>query len=132
MPGSFIFRPIKAELKHAKGSVHTLDPYCKLSIGKHSAKSRACENGGQHPQWDDAIIVKRDNEVYCKLRLKDKDKLNIKKKIASCVIDLRPTETKGQTTEWYNVYRKGVHEGQILVEVTYTPIELRCHDIKLN
>ena len=131
MPGTFIFRPIEAELQKDKGLIHKMDSYCRIKIGKHKSKSRVCKEGGVHPHWDDAVIVQRDHETIAVLKIKDNNLLNPHRKVGVSTIDLREVEKEGQVNKWYPLYSKGVEQGKVNIEITYTDCVLATQEVNL-
>lgn len=132
MPGTFIFRPFRAELIREKGLFEKFDPLIKFKIGKHKAKTRPCKEGGHLPHWDDVVLVKRDNEHFCELILKDHNKLNPKRRIGECLVPLSMVEKQGQFTGWFDIYRKDKYEGKVFMEIIYTPCDMHSHDVPLS
>jgi len=131
MPGTFIFRPIEAELHKDKGLVHRMDPYCRFKIGKNKSKSRVCKEGGIHPHWDDAVIVQRGSEHFGVLKIKDNNLLNPHRKVGMSTIDLQEIEREGQVDKWYPLYSKGVEQGKVRLEITYTECKLANQEVDL-
>ena len=67
----------------------------------------------------DSIVVERNNEQYCEIKLRDKNTLTRDSKIGVAKIDLEAVAALGRVTKWYDVINKDRIEGQLLVEISY-------------
>ena len=88
MPGTLVFKPLHANLKHDLNSFGKMNPYCKVKIGETKVRGSVCKSGGKHPSWGDSIVVERNNEQYCEIKLRDKNTLTCDSKIGVAKIDL--------------------------------------------
>src|SRR5688572_22017012 len=120
MPGTFIFKPLQADLNEEKSLLGNRNPYCTVKIGDQKVEGQICKDSGNHPQWNDAIILQKSNETICTLALKDKCTFLPDGTIGSCEVSLDEIQSKGKLRKWYDLKYKDLIAGQILIEVIYT------------
>lgn len=124
MPGTFIFRPLQANLIHDRENVGQMDPFCKIKLGHHSAKTSVAKSEGKHPHWEDVLKLKQKHgETTCRLTMKDYDRLSRNDFIGDVTINLKPVELKGQVREWYLLYDHDRLAGEVFIEISYVPTE---------
>ena len=116
MPGTFVFKPIEANLTHSTDWLGKMDPYCVFLVENNRLNSQVCRKGGKHPYWNDTITVQTTNQSNAIVELKDKDTLTGDDSIGFCMIDLNEIESKGQVSKWYPLYYKKKPAGQILLK----------------
>jgi len=123
MPGTYTFRPIKANITHDTDWLGKMDPYCSFRVGAERIKGPICKNGGKNPQWENAVInVPSYNEPSLVVDLLDKDKILHDDDIGSFVIDLNEIQSVGQISKWYPIYYRKKPAGEILVEAAFQPV----------
>ena len=121
MPGTITFKPIEANLSREKETVFQMDPYCKFSLGWHSAQSSVARGQGEHPHWKDCVQLQRKhNEHSAKLVVKDSDSFGLDDLIGEAQIDLDKVVTEGKVSQWYDVKKHGKVIGEVLLEIEYT------------
>ncbi len=125
MPGTLTFKPLQANLKHDQDFIGKMNPYCKVKIGGQKFRGSVCKKGGKHPSWDDTIVVRRNDESACEIKLRDKNIFTPDSLIGACKVDLDAVAAFGRVTKWLDVIRKDKVEGQLLVEITYNPQSIR-------
>ncbi len=119
MPGTIIFKPLEANLHREKETVFQIDPYCKFTLGWHSAQSTVGK-GHDHAKWDSQVsLARKHNEYFAKLVVKDSDSFTLDELLGEAQIDLEPVLEKGKTSEWYQVVKHGKVMGEILLEMEY-------------
>jgi len=122
MPGTFIFKPLQANLLYNQDVLKNMDPYCKIKIGRHGVKSSIASNEGIHPHWEDTLVLERKNdESFFYIKLKDKDTLTPDDDIGQAKICLEPIEAKGRLIQWYSLYNNDRLAGEILLDISYDP-----------
>ena len=121
MPGTVIFKPLHANFKHDLNFIGKMNPYCKVQIGDKKTRGAVCKSGGKHPSWDDSIVVERNNELSCEIKIRDKNTLTPDSKIGVAKVDLNAVAALGRVMKWYDIINKDRIEGQILVEISYIP-----------
>jgi len=119
MTGVLNIRPLEAKLTHDTEIFGKMDPYCEVLIGSEKVKGKTCHGGGKHPTWQDVITVHRKGEPVLYIELKDDDpgKDDI---IGVCQINLEGIPHT--STNWYPVYFKQKHAGEIHIELVFTPV----------
>jgi len=121
MPGTFVFRPIEADLKHDEDFISKMDPYCKFTLGWHSGESSVAKSQGKHPKWNDTIMLERKHDEHsCKLVLKDQDPLK-DDLIGETVINLDNVMMSGKLTQWYQLSHHSKDAGKVLIDIEYVP-----------
>jgi len=122
MPGTFVFRPIEANLTHDTDYLGKMDPYCAYMVNNKRIKGQVCKSGGQHPIWNEATTVPMEiDQPACVVELMDKDTF-IDDSIGTFVVDLTEVQNYGTISKWYPVFHKNKPAGQILFEATYQPV----------
>jgi len=122
MPGTFVFRPIEANLTHDTDYLGKMDPYCAYMVNNKRIKGQVCKSGGQHPIWNEATTVPMEiDQPACVVELMDKDTF-IDDSIGTFVVDLTEVQNYGTVSKWYPVFHKNKPAGQILFEATYQPV----------
>ena len=122
MPGTFVIKPLAANVLYDKDLLLGMDAYCKFTIGMHSVQSSIAASEGLHPHWEDVLKLERKHdESYCYLSVKDKDVLTPDDPVGTCKIFLEPIEAKGRLIQWYSLYDGGRLAGEILVDMMYQP-----------
>jgi len=119
MPGTFVFRPIEANLTHNTEWIGRMDPYCAFIVGNKRINSQICKKGGKHPHWNDSITIPVANESKLMVELMDKDKITHDDHIGSFMIDLQEIEAQGTISRWYPLYHKNKPAGEILLEAAF-------------
>lgn len=121
MPGTLTFKPLSAKLKRNTEFLGTMDPYCRIFLGKQKVQSQVCKNGGKHPHWEDTLVLKRGNEQFCHVELKEKDWLLPDDLIGACDVNLSEVENQKRVLKWYPVSYNSKNIGQLLLEIEYKP-----------
>lgn len=83
----------------------TMDPYCKLMVGKfENHKTKTCKDGGKNPKWDETFDIKliEPTEIM-EIRVMD-DQVGSDEDVGRCQIKLSQL-----------MYGKGVDESFILL-----------------
>lgn len=119
MPGTFVFKPIEANLTHNTEWIGKMDPYCAFIVGNKRINTQVCKKGGKHPHWNDSVSIPITTESKITVELMDKDKITKDDHIGSFMIDLQEIETTGKLSKWYPVYYKNKPAGEILLETLY-------------
>jgi len=120
MPGTLTLRPLSAKLTRNTELFGTMDPYCKVVMGKQKVQSEVCENGGKNPHWESSFLVlKRTTEPVCEVEIKEKDWLLPDGTIGVCKVNINEVETQKRVLKWYPVLFKDKPAGQILIEASY-------------
>jgi len=120
MPGTFIFKPIEANLTHDTDWIGKMDPYCIYLANNKRIKGSVCKDGGKHPIWNDSTSVSfDDDQPACVVELMDKEKILPDDSIGTFVVDLKEIRNKGSVSRWYPVYHRNKPAGEILFEAAY-------------
>jgi len=119
MPGTFVLKPIEANLTHSTELIGKMNPYCSFSIGNERVKGQVCKKGGKHPHWNDAITIPASNQPTLLLEVKDQDKITKDDNIGTCMIDLQELQSCGQVSKWYPLTYKNKPAGEILMEAAF-------------
>jgi hypothetical protein len=121
MPGTFIVKPIEANLTHNTDLLTKMNPYCSIAVGNTRFKGQICKKGGKHPHWNDAITIPQTNEPKVLVQLMDKDKISHDDNIGSFMLDLQEVQSSGHVSKWYPLYYKNKAAGEILLETVFQP-----------
>ena len=127
MPGTFILKPIEANLTHNTDLIGRMNPYCSFIVGNTKIKSQVCKKGGKYPHWNDAVTLPVTLESKVMVDLMDKDKLSHDDMIGSFVLDLNEVQSVGQVHRWYPLTYKNKNAGEILLEAIYRPDSLHSN-----
>jgi hypothetical protein len=119
MPGTIIFKPIKATLLNESDSFLKMDPYCSIIVGSQEATGKVCKNGGKSPHWEDSLILRRQFEPSCLLKIKDKEWFKSDSTLGLVEIDLREIESQGRLTKWYKLSYDNKPAGEILLDAVF-------------
>ena len=120
MPGTVIFRPLQAKLGKDEDALIKMDPYCKIKLGWHTAKTSAAKHSGLHPKWSEEVVLERKHdEEFAKLKIKDKERPGIQDLIGETKIDLNAVASQGKVRQWYNLYQDKKVTGEVLLEIQY-------------
>lgn len=121
MPGTFIFQPIEANLIHNTDFIGRMNPYCTFNLGGARLKGQVCKKGGKHPHWDDVIAVSTSSNLESNVlvELMDRDRITHDDNIGSFLLDLSKIQDRGRVKEWYPLYYKNRHAGEILIDSIY-------------
>jgi len=121
MPGTYVLKPLEANLTHNTELLGKMNPYCMFSVGNNKIKGQNCEKGGTHPIWNDVITLPATNDSTVSIELKDKDKFTKDDIIGNSVLDLKEVEAKGRISKWYPLSYKNKPAGEILIESVFKP-----------
>jgi len=119
MPGTFVFRPIEANLTHNTDLLTKMNPYCSFLMGNERIKGQVCKKGGKHPHWNDAITIPATNQGLLVMELMDQDKITKDDSIGACTIDLSEVQSLGQVSRWFPLTYKNKPAGEILLEASF-------------
>jgi len=119
MPGTFIIRPIEANLTHNTDLLTKMSPYCSVTVANNRVDGQICKKGGKHPQWNDTITLPVTNESQVLVELMDKDKITHDDNIGSFMLNLNEVQSSGQVSKWYPLTYKNKPAGEILMEVVF-------------
>jgi hypothetical protein len=119
MPGTFVFKPIEANLIHDTDLIGKMNPYCAFSVGNVRIKSQVCNKGGKHPHWNDVVTIPSTGEVSAVVDLMDKDKITKDDTIGTFTIDLQEVQNRGSLSKWYPLFYKNKPAGEILMEACF-------------
>jgi len=121
MPGALTIKLIEANITHDTFKMTTMSPYCVLTVGPQKATSEISVKGGNHPHWDDNLVIQTLGEDKALLEVKDKHFFLPDFSIGSVEIDLKEIEQAKNLKKWLKINHKGEEAGEILVETTYIP-----------
>jgi len=119
MPGSFLFKPIEANLTHDTGLFAKMSPYCAFTAGDKVFNSEVCKTGGKTPQWNDSVKVIVENESEVLVDVMDKDRLLTEDHIGSFRINLDEIKTQGYLSKWFSLAYNGQPAGKILIDCIF-------------
>jgi len=119
MPGTFVFKPIEANLTHNTDFITKMNPYCSFLIGNEKVNSQICKHGGKHPHWSDAVTIPATNQQTVVLELMDHDRITHDDNIGTCMIDLSEVQSRGTVSRWYPLTYKNKPAGEILLEAVW-------------
>jgi len=120
--GTFTFRPIRAIFNYQKDLIGRNHLYSKVKVGLHTHKTQVSSEKGDNPSWSDILIFKSKEHIIAKIKVKEYDHLLIRReKLGEAKINLSEVRSKGKTTEWVKLLKKGVEVGQIQVEISFDP-----------
>lgn len=128
MPGTLIFKPVKANLTRNDDSFMKMTPYCTVMLGDQEINGKTANSGGKCPHWDDSIVVKKNFEPYCILKIKGKEWFKTDSTVGHVEIDLREIEEQGRVTKWYKVSHDSQPAGEILIESSF--MQDTCGNLK--
>ena len=121
MPGSFVFRPLEANLTHSTDFLKKMDPYCAFIINNRRINGEVCKKGGKNPHWSEPITVPASTKQQkMVVEVMDKDRITSDDQIGSFVVDLQEIKNMGQVNKWYPIFYKNKPAGQILMESSYS------------
>jgi len=116
-----VVRPIEARFQQDKDIIGKMDPYVKVKVGMHSAKSTVAKSEGINPVWGDIVSVKYKGQDHASIKVKDKDKLRPDSNLGKVKIPLAGIMT-GPSTQWYTLEKRGNKvTGEIQLEISYQP-----------
>lgn len=122
MPGTYIFKPVEANLTHNTDLIGKMNPYCTFVVGGTKIKSQVCKKGGKHPHWNDTIIIPiADDSLYPQItvQLMDKERLLSDDNIGDFTLDLQEVQANGQLSKWYPISYDNKPAGEILMEASF-------------
>ena len=71
---AFKFIPISAQLMKDLDAVGQQDPYCVITVGDTTLKTKADKEGGKRPKWNETLDFECSEEVTeIRVKLYDKD-----------------------------------------------------------
>ena len=118
--GTVTFRPLEGKFVKDKDIVGKMDPYCKIKIGWHSAKSSVAKSEGTHPTWTDVMTLQRKHgEQFAKLKCKDRDRVTLNDNLGSVKINLDEIAAKGRVQQWFPLTKADKVTGEVLVDIEY-------------
>jgi len=119
MPGTFILKPIEANLTHSTELIGKMNPYCSVIVGNERIKGQICKKGGKHPHWNDAVTIPASSQSTVVLELMDHDRITHDDNIGTCMIDLSEVQSRGTVSRWYPLTYKNKPAGEILLEAVF-------------
>ena len=119
MTGVLNIRPLEAKLTHDTEFFGKMDPYCIVLIGSEKVRGKTCHRGGKHPTWQDVITVHRKGEPTLYIEFMDED---VGKDDIIGVSQINLDEIPSKSTNWYPVYYKQKHAGEVHLELVWTPV----------
>ena len=121
MPGTLIFKPIEAKLVRDTEVVGKMNPYCLIRLGSENYSSQVCKNGGANPHWTDEITVPvSENQGPCTVSVRDNNIL-VEEDVGSFEFDPNQVQKQGKTRDWFPLYHKNQHVGNLLLETWFIP-----------
>jgi len=121
MPGTIVFRPIEANLNDNSKLFERRKSFCSFTMGDQKVKGGICEEGGNHPHWNDSISIQvvDTEKPSCLVELKDQAKGSTDANIGSLKLNLEEIESNGQVKRWYPIFDHDKPIGELLLEATY-------------
>ncbi|KAJ3790544.1 C2 domain-containing protein, partial [Lentinula aff. detonsa] len=146
--GTLVVVVLKANHLPNKRHIGKQDPYCAVTFGGQTRRTKAIKKGGQHPEWDEEIRFQlyEDDQEPSEVELvtggtppplppKNDKSLRIKggmfMKLAAYaddarepdligegLVDLTEVITKGESDEWYTLTYKDRFAGKVYLEMT--------------
>jgi len=121
MPGTIVFRALEANLTDNSKSFERRNSFCSFTMGDQKVKGDICEQGGNHPHWNDAVTIQVNDtqKPTCLVELKDQTKEASDSSIGSLKLNLEEIESNKQVKRWYPIYDHEKPIGELLLEATY-------------
>ena len=120
--GFIIFKPLEAKFIEDTDLNPKMLPYCKFKLGWHTSKTEVSTQQGTNPRWADIILLERKhNENFAKVKIKDKDKIPLNRKLGEAKIPLDEVIAKGSVIQWFNLEKKHRIVGEIMLDMRYNP-----------
>ena len=119
--GNLTVRPVCAKLKEDTDFFTKMDPYCKVTVGSQTFKTKTHNNAGKNPQWADCLNfeIKGDNMLH--VVIYDKDFITSDDFVAESYVNLIDVFQKGQVANWFPLKKKGKNSGQINLSMNFVP-----------
>jgi len=121
MPGTYVFKPVEANLTHNTELLGKMSPYCSFVVGNERLSSGVSNKGGKHPIWNDTVVVPAQGQQNMIVQVMDKDKITQDDIIGDFMVDLGEVQSRGQVSRWYPLTYKNKPAGEILIESYYQP-----------
>lgn len=120
MSGTIVIKPLQAKLTRDVDVLSKMDPYCLVMIGNQKVHGTVCKSGGKTPKWEESITVRRNNEPFLYIEVKDKDTFSSDEIIGVCQINLDELSSQSVTARWQPLFYNQKPAGDLLVELVYT------------
>jgi len=120
MPGTYVFKPVEANLTHNTDFIGKMNPYCTFTVGDNKVKGQICKKGGKSPHWTDAVTISTlNNQSEILVELMDKDTITRDDPIGSFIVDLQEVQATGIVRKWYPLSYKNEPAGDIFMESVF-------------
>jgi len=120
MTGTLTFKPIEAKFNNNKDFSSGIYPTCKIRVGWHAREVVILKFTGKSLFWSDQIVLKRKHEeMTATIKVKSLSGLVFSKKLGKAQIDLGGAVSRGRSSQWYNLYKRGRIVGEILLETVF-------------
>lgn len=88
MSGTLTCKPLEAKLLRDTELIGKMDPFVKFKLGKQEAKTKADDEAGLTPKWNDKITFRRTDEAILKVEIWDKDEITKNELIAETALNI--------------------------------------------
>ncbi|MEW5299955.1 MAG: hypothetical protein WDW38_002778 [Sanguina aurantia] len=124
---------LEVHLKYAKDlkdveklgglSVGKQDPYCVLTCGTSSNRSKTHTDGGRNPVWEQAFLMPNiSGDMVLKLEFYDENVVFRDVAIGTCKVTLRQVvSTQTEEVVAPVITKKGKHRGEVVLTLKYKP-----------
>ncbi|KAI8987394.1 C2 domain-containing protein [Mycotypha africana] len=117
--GQLVIVAYKAKYLPEREVVGKQDPFVIFRIGETIERTKTDYRGGQHPIWDDQVILpipEKKTKVVCQVYDEDGKRQEL---ISETELDLTKVLTEGEQDGWFPLSYKNRSAGEIYLELTF-------------
>ena len=120
-PGGLVVKPLSANLKKDTDLFGKMDPYCNITVGSNTLKTKVAKDMGKTPSWQDVLNFRVAGEQSIYVAIYDHDTFGKDKFLGECTIQLNDIFIRRNMAQWYEIKANGQEAGQIMISFEFYP-----------
>lgn len=125
--GTLIIRPICAKLTRDTETFGKMDPYCKVTLGTFTQKTKIADGAGKFPNWQDQLVFKKGHEDSITVEVWDYDSASKDDLVGSATVPLSRMLATHKWEDWIEITHRGRKAGEVRLGCEFTPDAQGAH-----
>ena len=121
MSGTLTVMPILGNFERDCESFGKMDPYCIVTVGSQSERTKVHPDAGKYPQWTGTFTFNVNGDQKIKFECMNRNNVANDDLIGNCEFDLNQVYQAGSYNDFLQIFFSNRPFGTIRVQMNFTP-----------